>query len=151
MNRKVTGHLALRLYGPDGRLLETREGANLVTNVGHAQLSAIVGGFTAVLPQYVALGTNNTAAAATDTALGAEITTGGGARKLADTIAQTTGSVANDTLSLTAVFSFTASFAIVEAGLLDAASAGNLFARRVFAAVNVVSGNVLNAVWTLRF
>jgi hypothetical protein len=151
MMQRVVGSLRLEVRDRQGRLLAVREGKNLITNVGKARFAAIAGGFTSTLPKYVAIGTNSTAAAATDTVLGTEITTGGGERRLADTIAQTTTTVTDDTVSLTAVFSFTASFAIVEAGLLDAITVGNLFARRVFAAVNVVNGNVVNAVWTVKF
>lgn len=145
----LVGKLRLEVRDAEGRLLDVREGQNLITNVGKERLAAIVAGLTATLPGYVAIGTTNTAANVADTQLAAEITTNGGQRRLADTITRTTTTITNDTVSYTAVFSFTGAFAIVEAGLLDAASGGNLFARRVFAAVNVVNGNVVNAVWTL--
>jgi hypothetical protein len=150
-SRRVVGRLRLELRDAAGALLRVVEGENLVTNVGKERLSAIVAGLTSTLPGYIALGTTNTAANVTDTQLAAEIVSSGGQRRAVDTQTRTTTTVTNDTISYTSVFTFTGSFAIVEAGLLDASSAGNLFARRVFSAVNVVNGNVLNAVWTLAF
>jgi hypothetical protein len=149
--QRIVGRLRLEVFDRDGRLLAVREGENLITNVGKERFSATVAGLTTTLPNYVALGIVNTAANVTDTVLASEIVTAGGQRKAADTVTRTTTVITNDTISYTAVFSFTGSFAIVEAGLFDAASVGNLFARRVFSAVNVVNGNVVNAVWTLAF
>jgi hypothetical protein len=147
----VRGHLTLELRDASGNLLETREGANLITNVGKAQLAKLIGQLVATFPSYIALGIINTAANVLDTALASEIVNGGGERAAADTIVSETVSVTDDTITFTKVFTFTNSFAIVEAGLLDDPTAGNLFARRVFAAVNVVNGNVVTAIWKLTF
>lgn len=121
--------------------------SNLVTNAGVAGVASRVNGaggeaaFT-----FVAIGTGVVAAAAGDTALGAEITTGGGARASA-TASRVTTDVANDTARLVNTFTFTASFAITESGILNAASAGVLLARQVFSAVNVVNGDTLQITW----
>ena len=147
----VRGHLRLELRNAAGELMHVEEGANLVTNVGKAQLAKLIGQLVATFPSYIALGITNTAANVLDTALASEIVTFGGERAIADTIVSETVSVTDDTVTFTKVFTFTNSFAIVEAGLFDADTAGNLFARRVFAAVNVVNGNVLNAIWKLTF
>jgi hypothetical protein len=147
----VRGNLRLELCDRFGNVLSVDQGPNLITNVGKAQLAKLIGQLAATFPSYIALGLGNTAANVLDTALVNEITTQGGARATADSIASETVSVTDDTVTFTKVFTFTGSFAIVEAGLLDDPTAGNLFARRVFAAVNVVNGNVLNAIWKLTF
>lgn len=118
--------------------------SNLITNVGHAAGNGRMSNQGSYSPFVnIAIGTGTTAAAATDTALQTEITTGGGARGAA-TSTQVTTSVTNDTTQLVKTFSFTSSFAVTEEGILDnASSGGSLLAHQVFSAVNVVSGDSL--------
>ena len=117
---------------------------NLITNVGHAGANgrmSNLGGYSTFTA--LAIGTGTTPAAPTDTALQAEITTGGGARGAA-TATQVTTTVANDTTQLVKTWTFTASFAVTEEGILDSATTGgNLLAHQVFAAINVASGDSL--------
>lgn len=117
---------------------------NLITNAGHAAANARMSGQGAYNTFVnIAIGTGVTAAAATDTALQTEITTGGGARGAA-TATQVTTSVTNDTTQLVKTFTFTSAFAVTEEGILDnAASGGTLLAHQVFAAINVASGDSL--------
>lgn len=126
-----------------GKPVFSLETHNLVTNVGHAAANGRMsnqGGYNPFV--YLAIGTGTTAAAATDTTLQTEITTNGGARASA-TASQVTTTVTNDTTQLVHTWTFTGSFAVTEEGILDAASVGNLLARQVFAAINVVSGDSL--------
>lgn len=117
--------------------------ANLVTSAGKAGIaSRINGNGSEAVFTYIAIGTGTTAAAAGDTALQTEITTGGGARANA-TASRTTTTVTNDTARLVNTFTFTSSFAVTEAGVLNAASGGTLANRQVFSAVNVVSSDTL--------
>lgn len=120
---------------------------NLVTNVGHAAANAKMSGqgsygnFT-----NIAIGIGTTPAAATDTALQSEITTGGGSRGAA-TVTQTTVNVTNDSTSLSRTFTFTSAFAVTEEGIFDnAVAGGSMLAHQVFAAVNVASGDSLSIV-----
>ena len=120
---------------------------NLVVDAGKAGVASRINGsggeaaFT-----YIAIGTGTTAAAAGDTALQTEITTGGGARANA-TASRVTTAVTNDTAQLQYTFNFTASFAVTESGGLNAASAGTLLARQVFSAINVANGDSLQVTW----
>lgn len=117
--------------------------ANLITNAGMAGVaSRINGAGSEAAFTYIAIGTGTTAAAAGDTALETEITTGGGARAAA-TASRTTTDVTNDTARLVVTFNFTATFAVTEAGALNAASSGVLLNHQVFSAVNVQSGDSL--------
>lgn len=123
---------------------------NLITNAGFAGVASRLNGAGAEAAfTYIALGTGTTAAATTDTALEIEITTGGGARAAA-TASRVTTTVTDDTAQLQNTFSFTASFAITESGILNAASAGVLLARQVFSAVNVVNGDSLQVTWKVQ-
>ena len=139
--REVTTELTL--FGADGKVKDHRKLHNLITNVGHAGANGRMSNQGSYSPFiYLAIGTGTTAAAATDTALQTEISTGGGARA-SGTATQVTTTVTNDTTQLVHTWTFTSSFAVTEEGILDAASTGNLLAHQVFAAVNVVSGDSL--------
>lgn len=116
---------------------------NLVVSAGKAGIASRINGSGAeAAATYLAIGIGATAPAAGDTALQSEITTGGGARAAA-TVSRVTTTVANDTAQAQYTWTFSASFAITEVGLLNAASAGTLFTRDTFSAVNVVSGDTL--------
>ena len=91
---------------------------------------------------YIAIGTGTASASASDTALGTEITTGGGARASA-TVSRVTTDVTNDTAQAVVTFNFTSGFAVTETGLFNASSSGTMLNRQVFSAVNVTSGDSL--------
>lgn len=120
---------------------------NLVVSAGQAGVASRINGsggeaaFT-----YIAIGTGTTAPAAGDTTLQTEITTGGGARAAA-TASRVTTDVTNDTAQLVLTFNFTASFAVTESGVLNAAAAGTLLARQTFSAINVANGDSLQVTW----
>lgn len=123
---------------------------NLITNIGHAATAGRLSGQgTYNTFVNIAIGTGATAPAVTDTALGAEITTNGGARGAA-AASQTTTTVANDSMQLVKTFSFTGPFAITEEGIFDSATVGgNMLARQTFAAINVASGDSLQITHTV--
>lgn len=117
--------------------------ANLITNTGKAAVASRINGSGAEAAfTYAAIGIGTTAAAATDATLKSEITTNGGQRA-AITPTRVTTTVTNDTARHVVTFTFTGSFAVTEAGLLNAASVGVLLNRQVFTAVNVVSSDSL--------
>lgn len=142
---RLRGELRLE-HRRGGELLETREVQNLVVSAGKAAVAGLINGVITNFFEHLAIGTGTTAAAAGDTALQTEIATGGGAR-VAGTTSRVTTTVTNDTAQIVATWNFTASFAVTEAGILDAISAGTLLARQVFSAVNVVNGDSLTITW----
>jgi len=146
--RWIRRHLGLSLnIWPLWHLSDTVKIHNLVTNTGMAGVASRINGsggeaaFT-----YIAVGTGATAPAAGDTGLQTEITTGGLARAAA-TASRVTTDVTNDTSQLDKTFNVTATFAVTEAGVFNAASAGVLLGRQTFAAVNVVNGDTLQIVY----
>jgi hypothetical protein len=132
------------LFGYWSNALELK---NLVVNAGKAGVASRINGaggeaaFT-----YIAIGTGTTAPSATDTALQSEITTGGGARAAA-TATRVTTTVTNDTAQLQVTFNFTASFAVTESGVFNAATGGTMLARQTFTAINVANGDSLQITW----
>lgn len=125
--------------------------ANLVVTRGKQIAAQQLNGGTAAPVTAIAIGTGTVAAAAGDTALGTEITTGGGARGAA-TVSNQTTTTTLDTARWVKTFTFTASFAVTEEGLLDNnTTGGNLLARQVFSAVNVVNTDTLQITHNVAF
>lgn len=120
--------------------------SNLVTDAGKAGVAGLINGVVTNFFEYIAIGTGAVAPAAGDTALGAEISTGGGARA-AGTTSRVTTDVTNDTAQVVVTFNFTSTFAVTESGVLDSAAAGTLLARQTFSAINVVNGDSLQVTW----
>ena len=86
-------------------------------------------------------GTGAVAEAVGDTALGTEVETPRGAG--------TKSVPASNQYRTVQTHTFAASFAITEHGIFSAATAGTLWDRSVFAAINVVSGDAIQATYTL--
>ena len=136
---KVTGQVNIVVTGKDGQVKDQREIKNLVVTTGKEFIAArMVGTPTAM--SHMALGSNNTAAAAGDTALGTEL----GRVSLASAAAS--GAVVTYTASFPAG---TATGAVVEAGVLNASSSGTMLCRTVFAVVNKGADDAMSVTWAI--
>lgn len=136
-----------RIRGITGNYTKKLHVSNMIVNTGLAGASARIYD-DAVVAKFTVLGigTGTTAPAVGNTALEAEITTGGGAKGTA-TITRSTTSVLNDTTNWSKTWAFTASFAVTECGILNADSI--LLARVVFPALNVANGYSLTFNWSI--
>jgi len=107
---------------------------NTLTNTGFAEvaglLTADIGGTGW---DYVALGTDNTAPAAAQTALLAEIVASGGERRGGADVTGTrvTTTQADDTSQLVTIFTFTGALAIEEVGIFNGTPAGTMLSRQL--------------------
>ena len=147
---KHRGVVSYVLKDSEGVVKETREIENLVVSTGKAGMAGLLvgtGGVSAF--EYIALGTGTTTPEAGDSALEAEITSGGAGRALATASRVTTG-VTDDTSQLEVTFNFTDSHAITESGVLNASSSGVLLARQVFSVLNVSNGDELTVRWRIQ-
>lgn len=118
--------------------------ADVVTNAARGIETNLITGLGGTPPNYLAIGSGSTTAAAADTALTSEYTTGTwtGYARAHPTPTRSTTTLANDTMNWSASWTASAAQAVSEAGLLDAATAGNLFEHSSFAAaVNLSSGD----------
>ena len=147
---KVKGLISLKVTDKDGNLKDERLIKNTITNAGLAQIALLAGDASAVPFTYLALGTGTTAANIADTALQTETSASGLARAAA-TVSRVTTTVTNDTLQLLKAFTSGASVAVTECGMFNAASSGTILGRQVFAAVNVVSGDILTITYKVSF
>lgn len=115
--------------------------ATLVVNTGRAIITnRLKSGGTE--PNFVSVGTGAGTTALTDTTLFTEVET-----RVAGTSTQQTTTTTNDTYQVIGTVAITATRALTNAGLFDAVSAGNLFAKGDFATINLVSGDSLQETW----
>lgn len=129
--------------------------SNLVVNTAFPEVAGLINGATAPASfEFIGIGTGTTAAAATDTALETEINNDGNStfsnRGGAGTATRTTTTVTNDTAQVVKTFTIGAfTPAVTESGLLNSNTAGTLFARQVFSAVNLTNGDNLQVTWQI--
>jgi hypothetical protein len=139
-NLKASGSLRVVITGPDGKIKEEREFKNLVVNTGLAYVASRMVGTASNIMSHMALGSGTTAAAAGDTALQSEL----------GRVALSSGTSASNIVTYTATFPpATATGAVTEAGILNAASAGTMLCRTVFAVVNKGSDDAMSVTWTI--
>lgn len=111
---------------------------NLVVNTGHAGYAGQISGITTTPFTALAHGTGAVAAAAADTALGAET------QRAAATVSRVTTTSTNDTTRWVYTFTAPGTQAITEEGIFDNnTSGGNMLARQTFAAVNMVLNDTM--------
>ncbi len=141
---KLRGHITLELRdATTGRLKTRRHMHNLIVTAGKNWLAEYL---TAASPpanmSHIAIGTGTTDAQVTDTALQAEIGTRVAATK----------SRQNNVGTWQATFAAgNGTGAITEAGLFNAAAAGTMFSRRVFAVINKSDNDELVITWQITF
>ena len=126
------------LYGDDGKVKEERKGENVVTTVGKEFLASFLRSAALAAAtftcKYIAVGTDSTAEAIGNTALGGELA------RQTGTVSYTSGGIMNVVATLAAGVG---TGAIVEYGLLSTATAGTLFSRDTESVINKAAGDTL--------
>jgi hypothetical protein len=137
---KATGSLRVVVTGKDGQVKEEHDFKNLVVTVGKNFVASRMVGTASAVMSHMAIGEDDTAAAAGDTALGSEV----GRVSLASATAT------DNVVTYTATFpAGTGTGAIVEAGILNASSGGTMLCRTVFAVVNKGADDAMSVTWTV--
>ena len=135
------GTLNVSLYGSDGVLKEERNITNVVVDDGLDWIAARL--YDTGIPNemsHMAIGSDSTAAASTDTALGTEL----------GRVALTSTTVTNSSIQYIGDFpAGTGTGAVVEAGVLNAGSGGTMLCRTTFAVVNKGAADTLKITWTV--
>ena len=136
-NLKATGNLSITLTKPDGKQEKTVV-KNLIVDSGTSYIASRMNSTAEGVLSHMAIGTDSTAAAAGNTALGSE-----SARVAFDTLA-----VVANVLTYTATFpAGTGTGAIVEAGLFNDPTAGTMLCRTVFPVINKGVDDSLSIDW----
>jgi len=139
-NLKASGSLRVVVTSADGKVKEEHQFKNLVVTVGKNFVASRMVGTASAVMSHMAVGSNNNAAAAGDTALGAEL----------GRVALSTSVATTNVVTYTATFpAGTGTGAIVEAGIFNASSAGTMLCRTVFAVVNKGVDDALSITWTI--
>lgn len=136
---KITGALSIRLYRADGSLKDSRDINNLVVTTGKQFIAGRMTG-TANVMSYMAIGSGSTAAAIGDTALGSEL------GRAAISSGTTTLAV---TTYVCTLGPGVGTGAVTEAGIFNAASAGTMLCRTVFAVVNKDASDTMSITWLI--
>lgn len=146
----VTGFVDIMVYDQFGQLKEERHYDNGITNAGFEVIADRIAGhsgFTGNEANYIALGTGNTAFAATQTALVSELAGGSYARQQDTDATYTSGT---KSFAISATFAAgVATGALQESGLFDASSSGNMMARQTFSTINVGASDSITVTWTI--
>lgn len=136
---KLKGELRVVLNKEDGTT-EQFDHTNLVVNSGLNFIVERMASANDSVMSHMAIGEDNTAAAAANTTLGNE----------AGRVALTSTTVSTNTVTYVATFGAgTGTGAITEAGILNASSSGTLLCRTVFPVVNKQSGDSMTITWTV--
>jgi len=152
MKVKITGSVRLVCRRKDGSLKwDTGFMKNVITNTGFAALAGLAGDADAQTAfTYLAVGTDDTAAAAAQSALVAEITDTG-LERAAATVTRETTTQTNDTLQLVKEWTATGSKTVEEVGVFNDASAGIMLGRKVTGSKAVAVDDKLTGTYQIKF
>lgn len=113
---------------------------NLVVTAGKGYVASRIKDATATAMSHMAVGTNSSAAAAGDTALGAEV----------GRVALTSTGVSGSIVTYAATFSAgTGTGSLTEAGILNASSSGTMLCRTVFSTISKGANDSMTITWTI--
>lgn len=141
---RITGRVIAQVRdAKTGKVLKTVRSKNLVVTSGLNLIGDLLKEDTAVGLNYFAVGTDNTAVVAGDTALGAEVYRG-------EITTQSRGSA---TLTVTLFLPTTAAngSSLVEIGLFTVDSGGVMFSRTVHSAITKTATVTVTYTWTFTF
>jgi hypothetical protein len=143
---RMKGEWFITLYGPDGHVKDKRQGFNVVTTVGKEFIASFLGSACAAAAtftgKYIAIGTDATAEAAANTALGTEVSRHTG----------TASYLSGQIYQITATFAAgSGTGAIAEYGLFSSNSAGTLIARDTEGVITKGASDTLTVVAQMTF
>jgi len=136
----IKGNLEVILLDVNGIQKDYRKVENLVVAVGKQVIAARLLGNTLAVMSHMAVGSDSTAAATGQTALGAEL-----GRVVLDSSAR----VSNVNTYIATFPAGTGTGALTEAAILNASSTGNMLCRTTFSTVNKASGDTVVITWNV--
>lgn len=136
-NFKLTGKLKIEVNNE-----VVAEVPNIVVTDGKEYVASRMKDASTTAMTHMSVGTGSTAAAASDSALGSQIS---GSR----TALTSTNVTGNDIVYVATFGPGTGSGAITEAGIFNASSGGTMLCRTVFSVVNKGSADSMTITWTV--
>lgn len=137
---KMKGELTVTLFDEQGNVKDQREIKNLVVSAGKTFIASRMVGTTKAIMSHMAIGTGTTTPAVGQTTLTTE----------AGRVTLASSSFSSNAVTYTATFpAGTGTGAITEAGVLNAASGGDLLCRTTFPVVNKAAGDSIAVTWTV--
>ena len=128
------GNVQLEVFDKDGNLKESQEIKNVVVTVGLGYIASRMKDATATAMSHMAIGSDNTAAAAGNTALGTEL----------GRVALTSTTVTSNSVAYVGDFpAGTGTGAVVEAAILNASYGGTQLYRTLISVVNKAHAETL--------
>ena len=144
---KATGKVKIVVHDENGVVKEERNIDNLVVSVGKAYITSRMIGTASNVMSHMEVGTDNTSAAAGNTALGSAVAA---SRTGLTSSTQVTSSTTDDSVQYICTFpAGTGTGALAEAGIFNASSAGTLLCRTVFSVVNKGASDAMTITWTV--
>lgn len=139
---KATGQVNVVITDKNGKVKEDFTVPNLVVDDGLDYIAArMVDASIPTAMSHMAVGTDNTAASSSDTALGSE-----SARVALDSAP----TVTDNSVAYVATYpAGTGTAALTEAGILNAGSGGTLLCRTVFSVINKGASDSMTITWTI--
>ena len=141
---KIRGDVHFLIKGPDGKIKIDEWHRNLVVTTGKNHIADQLSDGGEAAMSHMAVGTGTTAAVAGDTALQTELD-----RNALSSVVQGTGGDANKVTYTADWAAGDGTGAITEAGIFNAASAGTMLCRSVFAVKNKGAADTLTLTWVL--
>lgn len=137
---KLKGRLNVTHLGQGGEVKNSQDVDNLVVAVGKDLIASRLIGNTLPVPSHMAIGSSSTAAATSQTTLLGEL-----GRVALDSAGRT-----SNTNTYIATFpAGTGTGEVVEAGIFNDSSSGNMLCRTTFSAVNKAAGDTIIITWNL--
>lgn len=134
------GRLTIEQFDKEGNLIHTEDTTNVVVSDGLDYITERMKDDTTTVMSHMSVGSDNTAAAAGDSALGVEL----------GRVVLTSTTVSSNTITYVGDFpAGTGTGAVVEAGVLNNSTGGDLLCRTVFSVVNKAAADTLKITWTL--
>jgi hypothetical protein len=141
---KLSGQLSIVLTGKDGQVKESREVKNLVVNSGLAFIISRMAGTDKGVMSHMALGSGTAAAAGNQSDLVSLL----GDREALDS--STIVGANNNQIQYVASFEAgEGTGAVTEAGIFNAATAGDMLCRTVFPVVNKAVDDTITVTWVV--
>lgn len=150
-NLQIKGIYEFEIRDTEGKVRDSWSVENTVVSAGLAELANLCGDVsTPTAFTYLAVGTSNTAVAAGQTALQAEISDSG-LERAAGSVSRQTTTVSNDTFQITYTWTASGSKTVEEVGVFNDASAGTMLSRALTTSKAVTSGETLTGTYKLVF